>query len=81
MSPEGALRQAAAAVGSGDRTEVLRRLDVPTFSCTASPTRTSIPSGGRATANAIPGAELLLIPGIAHDLPPQIWPDLVDGVV
>jgi pimeloyl-ACP methyl ester carboxylesterase len=80
MSPEGALRQAAAALGSPDRTDELRRLNVPTFVVRglADP---YISSGGRATAKAIPGAELLLIPGMGHELPPQIWPDLVDGVV
>jgi pimeloyl-ACP methyl ester carboxylesterase len=38
-------------------------------------------SGGRATANAIPGAELLLIPGMGHDLPVQLWPTFIDAIV
>jgi hypothetical protein len=37
-------------------------------------------SGGRATARAIPGAELVLVPGMGHDMPRQLWPVLVDGV-
>ena len=36
-------------------------------------------SGGRATARAIPGAELVLIPGMGHDMPRELWPVLVDG--
>jgi pimeloyl-ACP methyl ester carboxylesterase len=38
-------------------------------------------SGGRATAAAIPGAELLLIPGMGHDLPRQLWPTIIDHIV
>jgi pimeloyl-ACP methyl ester carboxylesterase len=37
-------------------------------------------SGGRATARAIPGAELVLIPGMGHDLPRELWPVFVDGI-
>lgn len=81
MSPEGAMRQAAAVLGSGDRTDDLRRLDVPAFVVHGLADPYLHYSGGSATAKAIPGAELLLIPGMGHDLPAQIWPDLVDGVV
>jgi hypothetical protein len=31
-------------------------------------------SGGRATSMAVPGAELLLIQGMGHDLPEPLWP-------
>ena len=37
-------------------------------------------SGGRATAAAVPGAELVLVPGMGHDLPPGLHPTLVDAV-
>jgi pimeloyl-ACP methyl ester carboxylesterase len=36
--------------------------------------------GGRATANAIPGAELITIPGMGHDLPKELWPTYVDAI-
>jgi pimeloyl-ACP methyl ester carboxylesterase len=39
------------------------------------------PSGGRATAAAVPGARLELVPGMGHDLPPGVWPTLVGAVV
>ena len=39
------------------------------------------PSGGRATAKAIDGAELLEIPGMAHDLPRGAWPQIIDAIV
>ncbi len=37
-------------------------------------------SGGRATAAAIPGAELLLVDGMGHDLPPELYETLVDAI-
>jgi pimeloyl-ACP methyl ester carboxylesterase len=39
------------------------------------------PSGGRATAAAIPGAGLLVVPGMGHDLPPVLWDTIVDAIV
>ena len=38
------------------------------------------PSGGKATAAAIPDADLMLIDGMGHDLPPQVWERIVDAV-
>jgi len=38
------------------------------------------PSGGRATARAIPGAELMMIKGMGHDLPRAAWPQIIDGI-
>ena len=37
-------------------------------------------SGGRATAAAIPGAELVLVDGMGHDLPPQLFATFVDAI-
>ena len=37
-------------------------------------------SGGRATARAIPDAELDIVPGMGHDMPRAIWPRLVDAI-
>jgi pimeloyl-ACP methyl ester carboxylesterase len=38
-------------------------------------------SGGEATAAAIPGARLLTVPGLGHELPPGFWPILADALV
>ncbi|WP_369268230.1 alpha/beta fold hydrolase, partial [Streptomyces harbinensis] len=38
------------------------------------------PSGGRRTAELVPGAELLLVPDMGHDRPPALWPVLVDAL-
>lgn len=42
--------------------------------------RIVLPSGGRATAAAIPGAELLEIADMGHDLPRWVWPRVIDGI-
>jgi len=39
------------------------------------------PSGGEATAAAIPGAHLMLVDGLGHDLPPGAWNQLIDAIV
>ena len=38
------------------------------------------PSGGKATAEAIPGAELVEIKGMGHDIPEPLWPTIVDAI-
>jgi pimeloyl-ACP methyl ester carboxylesterase len=79
-TPAGTGRQLAAIMASGDRTERLRELRVPTtvFHGRSDPL---VPfRGGRATAEAIPDARLIAIPGMGHDLPREVWPQLVDAV-
>jgi pimeloyl-ACP methyl ester carboxylesterase len=70
--PIGVARQAIASVASGDRTERLRHLEVPTLVIHGLADRMCDVSGGRATAEAIPGAELVLIEGMGHDLAPGL---------
>jgi pimeloyl-ACP methyl ester carboxylesterase len=79
--PEGTARQLVAIIASGDRTEALRELDVPTTVIHGADDILVDASGGKATAAAIPGARLELIEGMGHDLPRQLWPRLVDLVV
>ncbi len=69
-------RQLAAILASGNRTRALRRIVAPTLVVHGTDDRMVAPSGGRATAKAIPGARLELIPGMGHDLPPGLWPRL-----
>ena len=38
------------------------------------------PSGGRRTAELVPGARLLLVEDMGHDRPPALWPHLVDAI-
>ena len=62
--PIGTARQAVATVASGDRTERLRHLKVPTLVIHGLADRMCDISGGQATAEAIPGAELITIEGM-----------------
>ncbi len=78
--PAAAGRQLGAIVGSGDRTAELRRITAPTLVIHGAKDRLVRPSGGKATARAIPGARLMLVDGMGHDLPEAVWPQLIDAI-
>ena len=78
--PAAAGRQLAAIVASGDRTAELRRISTPTLVIHGTADRLVAPSGGRATARAIPGARLMRIPRMGHDLPRVLWPQIIDAI-
>jgi pimeloyl-ACP methyl ester carboxylesterase len=78
--PIATARQAIATVASGDRTERLRKLNVPTLVIHGLADRMVDPSGARATADAIPNAELILIEGMGHDIPPGLRPILAKHI-
>ncbi|MCW3068399.1 MAG: alpha/beta fold hydrolase [Solirubrobacterales bacterium] len=78
--PEAPGRQLGAIIASGDRTAELRRITAPTLVIHGTRDRLVSPSGGRATARAIPGSRLLNIPGMGHDLPRAAWPQLIDAI-
>jgi len=73
-------RQAVATVASGDRTERLRQLNLPTLVIHGLADRMVDVSGGRATAEAIPGAELVLIEGMGHGLAPALRSRLAEHI-
>ena len=78
--PAGSGRQLAAIIASGDRTADLARIRVPTVVIHGTKDRLVSPSGGRATAKAIPGARLVRIEGMGHDLPRPVWPRIIDAI-
>jgi len=78
--PIGIARQAVACVASGDRTERLRRLDVPTLVVHGRDDAACPLSGGLATAAAISGAEMVVIDGMGHNLPRALWPDVAERI-
>jgi pimeloyl-ACP methyl ester carboxylesterase len=80
-NPAGAGRQLAAILAAGDRTAELRTIKAPTVVIHGTKDRMVRPSGGRATAAAIPGSELVLIEGMGHDLPRQAWDRMIDAIV
>ena len=79
--PMGMARQLVAIMASPDRTPKLQQLDVPTLVIHGAVDPLVTPSGGEATAKAIPGAELLVLDGMGHDTPEQLWPQIVDAIV
>jgi pimeloyl-ACP methyl ester carboxylesterase len=78
--PAGVARQLAAILTTPDRTPDLGKLDLPALVVHGSHDQLVDVSGGRATAEAIPGAELMVVDGMGHDLPRDVWPRLVDAI-
>ena len=79
--PAGVGRQLLAIIASGDRTARLREVRVPALVIHGSADPLVRPDGGRATAAAIPGAELVEFDGMGHDLPRALWPAITDRIV
>ena len=79
--PEGAGRQLAAIYGSTPRADALRNLDTPTLVIHGRDDTLLAPSGGFRTAELIPGANLLFMADMGHDLPEPLWPVLVDAII
>jgi pimeloyl-ACP methyl ester carboxylesterase len=80
VDPAGFARQLGAIIASGHRAADLKRIGVPTLVIHGESDKLVRPSGGRATARAIPGARLELIDGMGHDLPRGVWPRIIDGI-
>jgi len=78
--PDGPGRQLAAIIASGDRTAELRTIKVPTLVIHGSKDRMVALSGGKATARAIPGARMMVVDGMGHDLPEAAWPQLIAAI-
>lgn len=79
---EGMARQIGAIFKSGDRTAQLRGITAPTLVLHGDRDLLVAPSGGAATAAAIPGAKLLTVHGMGHNIPDEAAPllvDLIDG--
>lgn len=72
--------QLAAVLNERDRTADLRALTLPALVIHGDRDKVVLPSGGRATADAIAGSELMMVAGMGHDLPRRLWPQLVDGI-
>jgi pimeloyl-ACP methyl ester carboxylesterase len=77
----GFARQLVGIMASGDRTAGLRKVTVPTVVIHGVDDPLVTPSGGAATAEAVPGARLANIEGMGHDLPEPVWPEVIDLIV
>jgi pimeloyl-ACP methyl ester carboxylesterase len=79
-SEAGIARQLHAITASGDRTPGLRKLNLPALVIHGNDDVLVNPSGGRATARAIPRARLRLVKGMGHDLPRALWSSFVEEI-
>jgi pimeloyl-ACP methyl ester carboxylesterase len=80
VSAAGVARQMVAVVGQPDRSRALRSLRIPTLVIHGMSDRMVHVSGGRATSAAIAGSELLLIPGMGHDVPIALHETFADAI-
>jgi len=79
--PAGFVRQLAAILASGDRTESLASVTAPTLVIHGASDPLVPLAHGRATARAIPGAKLLVIEGLGHGIAyPTLWDEIVDAI-
>ncbi|MFJ5091792.1 alpha/beta fold hydrolase [Streptomyces sp. NPDC088674] len=78
--PAGTARQLGAMILSGDRAAGLRALTVRTLVIHGLDDTLIDPSGGRRTAQLVPGARLLLVPDMGHDRPRELWPTLITAL-
>jgi pimeloyl-ACP methyl ester carboxylesterase len=67
-------------MAAGDRTAQVRTIKAPTLVIHGTNDRLVAKSGGVATARAIPGAKLMMIEGMGHDLPRGAWPRIIDAI-
>lgn len=77
-TPDGVVRQLLAILTQPDRTKALGRLRMPVTVVHGTKDPLVHRSGGKATAAAIPGAEHVEIPGMAHDLPEPLHGRIVE---
>jgi pimeloyl-ACP methyl ester carboxylesterase len=80
ISRGGTLRQMMAILTQPDRSRGLRDLRIPTVVIHGLADKMVHVSGGRATAAAVPGAELVLVEGMGHDLPPELFATFADAI-
>lgn len=78
--PAGVARQIAAVMVSGNRAPLLASVKAPTLVIHGDADPLVPIEGGRDTAQAIPGAELLVIEGMGHEMPPPVWPRIIDAI-
>jgi methylmalonyl-CoA mutase N-terminal domain/subunit len=78
--PAGVMRQMAAVPAGGDRTEELTTLRLPTLVIHGKQDPLATLSGGVATAEAIPNAELIVFDGMGHDLPRELWAQMTKAI-
>lgn len=80
INPAGVMRQLAAILASGNRTEALRKVQQPALVIHGRIDPLVPFPAGEATARALPRARLLAFDDMAHDMPRPLWPDMVAAI-
>ena len=80
FNPDGVARQLAAVMASPDRTTGLRSVTAPTLVIHGEADPLVDPSGGKATAAAVPGSSLWIVPGMGHDIPPALFAEIAERI-
>lgn len=78
--PAGIGRQFSAILGTGSLRRYDQKITAPTVVIHGRADKLMRPTGGRAIAKAIPGAKLVLFDGMGHELPEQLWDDVVGAL-
>ncbi len=78
--PDGVARQMAAVMAHGDRRPGLNKLSLPCLVVHGDIDPLVPVTGGHDTHQNVPGAELLIIEGMGHDMPKGVWGQIVEGV-
>lgn len=79
--PAGVIRQTQAVLSASSRAEALAGLAIPSSVIHGTDDVLVLPAHGIATADAIPNSELYLIDDLAHDLPLEVWPFLIEIIL
>lgn len=76
--PLSMIRHSVATIKSGDRTSILRKLQIPTLVIHGKEDKMIDVSGGIATAEAVPNAKLVLFDGMGHGLPQPLFAEFAE---
>jgi pimeloyl-ACP methyl ester carboxylesterase len=79
LYPDGRTRQLAANLATGSLKEEMKTIAAPTLVIFGSHDPFGL-EHGIDTADTIPGAELLIIQGMGHSIPPKVWPDIIEAI-
>jgi pimeloyl-ACP methyl ester carboxylesterase len=81
ITGQGTLRQFLAIMVAGNRQDALARLSIPSLVIHGDSDGLINVAGGKATAEAIPNAKLKIYPGMGHDFPLELIPNIVDDII
>jgi pimeloyl-ACP methyl ester carboxylesterase len=81
ITAKGTMRQMLAIMAAGNRQNALSKLDIPSLVIHGDCDGLVNPAGGKATVKAIPNAKLKIYPGMGHDFPVELIPNIVDDIV